>query len=188
MNKPTLHEVLKLSYSNRDLQKKGLKDYGYNYDSRFSNDNHQVYWNPNEQKMIFSITGSHKPSDWIITNPNLALGRLKNTSRYQESDKALKEAKAHYNPKNVSITGHSQSGATASYISSPEDKVYTLDKATTIGQTYRPNEQAYRTKYDVVSLLGINHKNMTTLENKNLFKNIVNNHSIDNIKNEKIFI
>jgi len=42
----------------------------------------EVYWNPNEQKIIFSITGSHKPSDWIITNPNLALGRLKNTSRY----------------------------------------------------------------------------------------------------------
>jgi hypothetical protein len=184
---PTLHEVLKLSYANRDLQQKGLKHHGYNYDSRFSNDNHQVYYNPNEQKMIFSVTGTNKPSDWG-TNAYLALGKLKDTDRYKESHKALREAKAHYNPKSVSITGHSQGATTASYISSPDDKVYTLDKAVTIGQSYRPNEQAYRTKHDVVSILGVNNKNMTTLENKNLFKNIITNHNIDNIKNEKIFI
>jgi len=183
---PTLHEVLKLSYANRDLQQKGLKHHGYNYDSRFSNDNHQVYYNPNEQKMIFSITGTHKPTDWG-TNAYLALGKLKDTSRYQESDNALKQAKAYYNPKNVSITGHSLGGTISSYIAQPSDKVYTLNKGTTI-QGYRNNEQAYRTKHDVVSMLGINHKNMTTLENKNLFKNIIKNHNIDNIKNEKIFI
>jgi hypothetical protein len=184
---PTLHEVLKLSYANRDLQQKGLKHHGYNYDSRFSNDNHQVYYNPNEQKMIFSVTGSHKPLDWIITNPNLALGKLKNTSRYQESDKALKEAKSHFKPQNVTIIGHSLGGTIGSYIAQPLDKVYTLNKGTTL-QGYRNNEKAYRTSGDLVSLLGINHKNMTTLENKNLFKNIITNHNIDNIKNEKIFI
>ena len=63
---------------------------------------------------IFSVTGTHKPSDWV-TNAYLSVGKLKDTSRYQESDKALKEAKAHYNPKS-SITGHSQGGATASTI------------------------------------------------------------------------
>ena len=87
---PTLHEVLKLSYANRDLQQKGLKHHGYNYDSRFSNDNHQVYYNPNEQKMIFSITGTNKPSDWI-TNGYLAMGKLKDTDRYKECLKELND-------------------------------------------------------------------------------------------------
>jgi hypothetical protein len=138
--------------------------------------------------MIFSVTGTNKPSDWG-TNAYLALGKLKETNRYKESHKALREAKDYYKPKDVSIAGHSLGGTIGSYISSPDtDKVYTLDKGITIGQNYRPNEHAYRTKHDIVSVLGINHKNMNTLENKNLFKNIITNHNIDNIKNEKIFI
>ena len=148
---PTLHEVLKLSYANKDLQQKGLKNYGYNYDSRFSNDNHQVYYNPNEQKMIFSVTGTHKPTDWI-TNAYLGVGKLKDTNRYKESHKTLREAKEYYKPKDVSITGHSQSGATASYISSPEDKVYTLDPAL-INQKPRQNVHNFRTQGDAISAL-----------------------------------
>ena len=175
------------SYDDKEKQMNGLKKNGYNYDSRLSNDNHQVYYNPNEQKMIFSVTGTHKPSDWI-TNAFLGLGKIKETSRYQESDKALKDAKAHYKPKNVSITGHSQGGTTASYIAQPTDNVYTLDKGTTIGQGYRNNEKAYRTKNDVVSVLGVLNKNMTTLSNRNLFKDPLNAHNIDNISNEQIFI
>lgn len=187
MSKPSLHEVIKLSYADKQKQQEGLKHYGYNYDSRFSNDNHQVYYNPNEEKLIFSVTGTHKPSDWI-TNAYLGVGKLKDTTRYQESDKALKEAKAHYNPKNVSITGHSQSGATASYIANPEDNVYTLDKASTIGQSYRPNEKAYRTSGDAVSVLGVLNKNMKTLGNNNFFKDPLNAHNVDNIKDEEIYV
>jgi hypothetical protein len=184
---PTLHEILKLSYANREKQQQGLKQHGYNYDSRFSNDNHQVYYNPNEQKMIFSVTGTHNLKDWG-TNAYLAMGKLKDTNRYQQSDRALKEAKQHYKPKDVSIASHSLGGTIGSYIAQPSDKVYTLDKGVTLGQGYRPNEKAYRTKNDVVSILGINHKNMTTLENQNFFKNAITSHNIKNIKDEKIFI
>ena len=171
MTKPTLHEVVKLSYANKQKQSNGLKSYGYNYDSRFSNDNHQVYYNPNEQKMIFSVTGTHKANDWI-TNAYLGLGKIKETSRYQDSDKALKEAKSYYNPKNVSVTGHSQGGTTASYIAQPSDKVLTLNKGVSIGQGHRPNETAYRTEGDIVSLLGVRNRNMTT--NKYMFNIILN--------------
>jgi hypothetical protein len=184
---PTLHEVLKLSYADKEKQQQGLKQHGYNYDSRFSNDNHQVYYNPKKQKLLFSVTGTHNLKDWG-TNAYLAMGKLKSTSRYQESDRALKEAKALYNPRKVSITGHSQSGATASYIAQPSDKVFTLDKATTIGQGYRPNEKAYRTSGDIVSILGVHNKNMTTLANKNVFKNALTSHNVNNIKDENIYI
>ena len=53
MSKRSLHEVIKLSYADKQKQMNGLKKNGYNYDSRLSNDNHQVYYNPNEQKQIF---------------------------------------------------------------------------------------------------------------------------------------
>jgi hypothetical protein len=184
---PTLHEILKLSYANREKQQQGLKQHGYNYDSRFSNDNHQVYYNPNEQKLLFSVTGTHNLKDWG-TNAYLAMGKLKDTDRYKESHKTLREVKDYYKPKETSITGHSQAGATASYISSPEDKVYTLDKGVTLGQGYRPNEKAYRTSGDLVSILGVRNKNMITLSNKNMFKNALTNHNVENISGEKIFV
>ena len=187
MSKPSLHEVIKLSYADKQKQQEGLKHHGYNYDSRLSNDNHQVYYNPNEEKLIFSVTGTHKPSDWL-TNAYLGVGKLKDTTRYQESEKALKEAKQHYNPKSVSITGHSQGGTTASYIAQPSDNVFTLDKGTTINQGYRNNEKAYRTNNDVVSVLGVLNKNMVTLGNKNLFKDPLNAHNVDNIKDEEIYV
>ena len=184
---PTLHEILKLSYADREKQQQGLKQHGYNYDSRFSNDNHQVYYNPNEQKLLFSVTGTHNLKDWG-TNAYLAMGKLKDTERYQQSDRALKEAKQHYKPKDVSVTGHSLGGAISSYIAQPSDKVYTLDKAVTLGQGYRPSEKAYRTSGDLVSVLGVRNKNMVTLSNKNLFKNALTNHNVDNISGQNIFV
>jgi hypothetical protein len=48
--------------------------------------------------------------------------------------------------------------AIASYIAQPSDKVYTLNKGTTIGQGYRNNEKAYRTKHDIVSALSVLNK------------------------------
>jgi hypothetical protein len=185
--RPSLHEVLKLSYADKEKQQQGLKHHGYNYDSRFSNDNHQVYYNPKKQKLLFSVTGTHNLKDWG-TDAYLAIGKLKDTSRYQQSDRALKEAKALYNPRKVSVTGHSLGSTIASYIAQPTDKVYTLDKGVTLGQGYRPNEKAFRTSGDIVSILGVRNKNMTTLSNKNMFKNVLTNHNIDNIKDEKIFV
>jgi hypothetical protein len=185
--KPSLHEVLKLSYADREKQQQGLKNYGYNYDSRFSNDNHQAYYNPKKQKLLFSVTGTHNLKD-VGTDAYLAAGKLKDTTRYQQADKALKEAKALYNPKKVSVAGHSLGGTISSYIAQPSDKVYTLDKGVTLGQGYRPNEKAYRTSGDLVSVLGVRNKNMVTLSNKNMFKNVLTNHNVNNIKDEKIFV
>ena len=185
--KPSLHEVLKLSYADREKQQQGLKNYGYNYDSRFSNDNQQVYFNPKREKLLFSVAGTHNLKD-VGTDVYLAAGKLKDTSRYQEADKALKEAKALYNPRKVSVTGHSLGGTISSYIAQPTDKVLTLNKGVTLRQGYRPNEKAYRTSGDLVSVLGVRNKNLTTLSNKNLFKNVLTSHNVDNISGHNIFV
>lgn len=185
--KVPLSEALKLSYENKEKQQNGLKQYGYNLDSRFSNENQQVYYNPKKQKLLFTVAGTHNIKD-IGTDAYLALGKIKDTRRYQEADKALKEAKAFYNPRKVSVAGHSMGATISSYIAQPSDKVYTLDKGVTIGQGYRPNERAYRTSGDVVSLLGVRNKNMKTFENENLFKNALTSHNISNIENQNIFV
>lgn len=185
--KVPLSEALKLSYENKEKQKQGLKQYGYEYDTKFSNENQQVYYNPKKQKLLFTVSGTHNVKD-IGTDLYLASGKLKDTRRYQEADKALKEAKAFYNPRKTSIAGHSLGGTISSYIAQPSDKVYTLDKGVTIGQGYRPFEKAYRTSGDVISLLGVRNKNMITLGNKDFFKNPYTSHAISNIEGQNIFV
>ncbi len=52
MSEVNLYDVLKNSYSNKKKQMDGLKRNGYNYDSMLSNHNQQVYFNPNDRKLI----------------------------------------------------------------------------------------------------------------------------------------
>jgi hypothetical protein len=88
---------------------------------------------------------------------------------------------------------YSLGGFIAGNISSKNDKVYTLDKASTIGQRVKKGEKALRTSGDVVSLLNYNSKHMNTLKNNNIKTGIIpidiyNAHNVNNIKNEKIFV
>jgi predicted alpha/beta-fold hydrolase len=119
-------------------------------------------------------------------------GKLKDTNRYKEADKMLKKSKEKYNPSSVTVTGHSLGSAISSNISSKSDKVLTLDGAYTIGQKTRNNTTAYRTRGDVVSLLGKNATHMKTLKNTHysngIINDILNAHDIKNIQKEKIFV
>lgn len=187
MSNPTLHEVVDLSYKNPDEQAQQMKKHGYVLDSRFSDTNNQSYWNPEKQKLIFSVSGTHNKNDWI-TNANLAVGNLKGTKRYQDSDNLLQNAKSHYKPTKTSVIGSSQSGATASYIGKPEDDIYTLNKAVAINQSYRPNEKAYRSENDIISILGKYNSNMTTIKNNSILKDPISSHSFDNFKDLNVFV
>ena len=187
-----LHEILKNSYADRNKQQKALKKYGYNYDSMLSNRDNQVYYNPKDNKLLHSISGTHNISD-IGTDIYLGLGKLKDTDRYKDSHRILREAKNKYSVDNANIVAHSLGGSIAGYVSGKNDNVYTLDKGATIGQKVRNNEHAYRTSGDIVSVLNSNSKHMTTLENPNKSSgNIVNDiyqaHDIGNIKNHNIFV
>jgi hypothetical protein len=162
---PSLHDIIKAGYGNKKYKEK-LKKFGYNIDNKLSSGNHQVYYNDKNKKLLFNVTGTHNASDWI-TDGYLAVGKLKNTTRYKEADKMLKIARDRYKPSNVSVTGHSLGGSIAGYISGKNDKVLTLDKEATIGQKIRNNENALRTSGDLVSLLNANSKHMTTLKNPN---------------------
>ena len=181
------HDVLKNSYASKDQQEKAFKNKGYEYDKDLSNDNEQVYYNSGKKKLLYSIAGTHNLSD-IGTDAYLAFGNLKGTNRYKEAEEVLRKAKDKYKPNETSIGAHSLGGAIGQYVAGKDDKVFTLDKGSTILQPTRDNEKSYRTKGDLVSVLSSQNKNTTTFSNPNFFSNFWNAHDVDNIKNKHIII
>ena len=187
-----LHDVLKNSYAKNKA--KTMK--GYNLDENLSNHNQQVYYNPNKKSLLLSGTGTHNIWDGkdIGTDVYLALGKLKDTNRYKEADRTLKQAKKKYGVDSAIITGHSLFGTISGYIGNPEkDHIYTLDKGATLGQPVRKGENAFRSKGDVVSLLNANDPHIKNLINPNqetgrFIKDTLNAHNVGNIKYNNIHL
>jgi hypothetical protein len=86
-----LKDVLKSSYKDKGKQKQELAKHGFFYDSMLSNANEQIYYNPKTNKLLNTVTGTHNVQDWG-TDLYLSAGHLKDTNRYKEADRALKEA------------------------------------------------------------------------------------------------
>ena len=192
MSKVNLYDALKSSYGDKKARQQ-LSNAGYKYDSMLSNRNQQVWYNPNEKKLLYNIAGTHNIKDWG-TNTYLALGKLKDTNRYKEAKQTLENAKMKYgNDVTTNITGQSLGGAIAQYVGNKNDKVYTLNKGATIGQKTRSNETAFRTSGDIVSLASSGATRMTTLQNRNkatgfLPLDALKAHKAENIRKEGIQI
>jgi triacylglycerol esterase/lipase EstA (alpha/beta hydrolase family) len=183
----SFHDVLKNSYAPRSQQLGAFKNQGYVFDGDLSNDNEQVYYNPKKGKLLYSIAGTHNLSD-VGTDAYAVLGKFKDTNRYKEAKDILDKAKKRYNPKEVSVAGHSIGGLASQYVAGKNDKVTTLDKAG-IFQPTRSNEKSYRSSGDIVSLLS----KSKTLKNPNYKTGILpidalNAHNVSNIKNDKIYV
>ena len=188
------HSVLKNGYSHHKKDKIG----DYVLDKQLSTHNDQIYYNPSEKKLIHNINGTNSLYDWV-DNLKLGLGKFspfggfKESTRYKTSHDKLRQAKAKYGVDNSTVLGHSQAGFTASNIASKNDKVITLDKATTLFQKTHPSHETdYRTKGDIVSLFSSGSKHTVNLENphKNTgsLMDILNAHNVDNIKNKQIIV
>lgn len=181
---PNLYQVLKNSYAPTKAEELS----GYRYDTELSNDNQQVYFNPNtstENQLLMTVTGTHNVAD-IGTDIFLGLGKLKDTRRYQEADQTLQQAKQKYNTNQAIVAGHSLGGTIASNIANTQvDKIFTLDKGATFGQPVQQGEQAFRTRGDIISTLNSRDSNMQTLANPNTKSNWVYDpwkaHAVNNI-------
>jgi hypothetical protein len=190
-----LSDVLAVGYKNQEEQQKYFSNNDYIRDNQLSTPDNQAYYNEKENKLLFNVTGSHKIKDFLYTDPLLALGKIKLTDRYKESDKLLKLSKQKYQPTKTIITGHSLGGTIGGLIGSKDDNIFSLNKGATVGTRVRGNEQSYRSKGDLVSLLSSGSKRVKTLANSN--QNYFNNgllgqayqsHDIKNIQNSKIFV
>lgn len=198
-----LSKVLKVGYKSKEKQGKVLSQYGYKIDNQLSNANEQVYYNKDKKKLLYNVTGTHSAAD-VITDGFLALGHLKDTSRYISADENLKKAKTKYGVQNATITSHSLGGSIGQGIAGSNDTLYSLNAGYTIGQkTKGQNQHNYRTNGDVVSLLGSKAKNITTInreENKSILgsfvsggligvgKNLLSSHKPETIRNQHIFV
>lgn len=182
-----LHSVLKEGYKSKT--KDNLN--GYVLDRKLSDHNNKIYYDQTNKKLLHNVVGSHNLSDWV-DNAKLAIGfGFKESKRYKDSHKKLRQAKEKYGINNATVVGHSQGGFTAGMISGKNDKVISLNKAATLGQKVRNNERAYRTD-DIVSVLNARSKHMTNLPSVSktgiLPLDLYNNHNVDAIKKDKIFI
>jgi len=205
-----LYTALKASYGDKSALHK-LERKGFMKDTSLSNDNQQIYYKQKNGKLLNTVAGTHKLADWG-TDLELANGRLKETARYKEAKSTLEKAKAKYHPKKTVIAGHSLGNSIGGYIGGRQDKVVGLDGGYTIGQHTRSNVNNFRSSGDAVSLLGVNSKHMKTIQQKGgflqdhkyalagaltmnplafgvgLVADVIKNHRVENIKNEKIFV
>jgi hypothetical protein len=78
------------------------ENHGYYLDKKLSNHNQQVYYKPDEKRLLVSVAGTHNLADWG-TDLALATGNLKSTNRYKEASDILKKAKHKYNPTNTTV-------------------------------------------------------------------------------------
>lgn len=82
-NKPlTLYDSLRVGYlANENKQGQEMQKYGYVIDKNLSNENQQVYYNPETKKLLYNVTGSQSLQDWVNSDLKLALGIRKNEGK-----------------------------------------------------------------------------------------------------------
>ena len=185
----TLYKALKIGYiRDEDKQQKVLKKFGYVLDKDLTNREHMTAFDPVSQKLLFVPTGTQPSSAKDIwTDVNLAVGNLKNTSRYKSDKKAFNSALDKYDEKRVILAGDSLGGTIASGIGRGKDEIYTFNKGATIGSQTRKNEMAFRAQGDIVSALG---SGIKTVANPNLLREIpiLAPHSIEKIRAKKVVL
>jgi hypothetical protein len=181
-----LYGALKIGYMrDEEKQAKALKQFGYVLDKSLTNREHLTAYDPVNKKLLFIPIGT-QPSSMkdIGTDINLAFGRLKETERYKDDKRAFNDALAKYNEDRVVLAGHSLGGTIASGIGRGQDRIISLNKGATVGAQTRNNEEAFRIRGDVVSVLG---SGIKTIQNPNLLREIpvLGAHTIEKIRNTK---
>jgi len=165
-----------------------MNKYGYKIDNDLSNENQQVYFNPDKKKLLMNVTGSHNLSD-AMTDVKLAFGGVKNTQRYKSAENTLQKAKDKYKENKVVITADSLGATIGNYIKKPDDELFALNAGATLGQTIKGgNAKNYRVAGDVISGAVANDKNMITLPSPYKNYNPTKVHYPDAIKDQMIFI
>ena len=189
-----LYDLLKESYeplNNSSLKK--FEQLGYDLDMSLSNKNNKVFFNEAQNKLIFIVKGTNPTSTQdVYTDVALTFGKLKDTDRYKDSDKRLKQAKSKYGVSSALVVGHSLGGLIAKYIASSSDKVVQYNSASVIGESKRDNTTSYRTSGDLVSLLNKNTSITIPKEQTNIsdaFGSVgraLSSHDLNQIKNVDI--
>lgn len=157
----SLRDLLYTGYNDRGAQEKTLRDEGFEKVS--SNHNSQTYYNPKTETLYKNINGTHNFGDWVNNAKYALTGDIKNDRYFQEKND-LEKSKGKLKPKKTILSGNSIGGAYVRAIASKEDKIITHNAPSHLFKDKpRSNEQAYRTRGDLVSILSANSKNTKTV-------------------------
>lgn len=115
----SIYDALKASYGKKKNEN-NLMEQGYRIDRSLSNHNQQVYHNANQNKMLFTVSGTHNLKD-VGTDLWLMGGNLKGTNRYKQAKRTLDQAKQKYNGAQTTIAGHSLGGSITNYLGNKND-------------------------------------------------------------------
>ena len=181
-----LYDALSASYLPTNEAKDALVKDGFIMDTDLSNVENKVYHNDKTGDLLIAYRGSKNlKNDWLDTNVKLLQNRLNETDRFKRSQDVYNKAKSKYHKDSAILVGDSLGGSLASSVGSNSDKIYTYNKgfAGIVGN--KDGEQSFRSRGDIISLLGKFSKNTKSL---GYDKNPLFAHNINNLKNEKIFI
>jgi hypothetical protein len=177
-----LQTVLKSSYLTKEQSSSLLSKNGYTMDKDLSNINTRVYYNPDENKTLFSIRGTKNLINDLPTDFSVFLGTddLQKTKRYKDTEAIYKKAKNKYN--NLTIVGHSLGGSLANALPTDKnDRVFTYNKGVgLINHNTKANEMALRTNSDIISYLSKNDKHTVNFGGVNL--DLLKAHSTDRLR------
>lgn len=192
----TLYDALNASYSgtlfggNSKDSIEAITNKGYVYDPDISNNHLKVFYHPKNEKLLYSVAGSHDLYDFLVVDPlYLATGNISNTHRFQEAEAGLKAAKSKYKPKNTTVTGHSLGATIAQKIAHIDDRIITYNKFARPGQHNERNELSIRHAWDWFSSFVQNDKNTRTIQTHKGFNLLgqglidpVSSHSLNTLK------
>lgn len=184
---PTAYTALKSSYRDKGAMER-LTQSGYLQDTSLSDHRQQVWYNPQEKKLLVNVAGTHTKHD-ILTDMQLAFGGfrdLKKTKRAKDAKKTLEKAKLKYEPASTTLTGHSLGGSIVQSIASKNDKVIAVDSGMPLfskAKKQNKESQIVRAPGDVISILG---KGQKTLKGK--AKNPLYAHRLKRIKHAKLYV
>jgi len=192
-----LYNALKIGYSrNEKKQARMLKKFGYILDTELTNPRENIVaYSPTDRKLLYITNGTDFGNANDVGNDALiVLGSQKASGRIEDEKQLLTKARNKYKEAKLVMASHSLGGQIQHNIAPADAKVVTYNSAYGINQKVRPNFENYRTSGDIVSTFAPR-ATTTTLPNPqsrstqlNAFKNILDSHSTENLRNVGIFL
>lgn len=150
-------------------KKKDAKPVGnYQVDRELSTGKNKVYFDPDTNKAVVALSGTHgNMTDWM-NNAHILFGDFKKTKRYKDAEKIQRKANAKYDMQNVTTVSHSKSGETARILAKKGLTSASVSLNPAILGKQHKGVQVVRSGSDIVSALTPKQKGDVTIKAKTI--------------------